>query len=92
MMDGGTEWNINLVSVVQKCREQVESDADIILDIVSCWTHTEKPFSVSMDTFENYYRVKQMQKYFSKMNDVVEFIQAFPDIDFRYYITPTTDY
>jgi len=54
MMDGGTEWNINLVSVIQKCREQVESDSDIVLDVVSCWTHNEKPFEVSMNAFENY--------------------------------------
>jgi len=56
MMDGGTEWNINLVTLVQRCREIVESDVDIILDVVSCWTHTEAPFEVSENAFDNYFR------------------------------------
>ena len=30
-MDGGTVWNTNIVSAIQRCRETVEDDRDIIL-------------------------------------------------------------
>ena len=34
LMDGGTVWNTNLVSAVDKCKELVDDDSKIILDIV----------------------------------------------------------
>jgi predicted acylesterase/phospholipase RssA len=33
-MDGGSVWNTNLVSAVQRCREQVDDDSEIVLDIL----------------------------------------------------------
>ena len=35
-MDGGTVWNTNLVSSIEKCREQVDDDSQIYLDIAIC--------------------------------------------------------
>jgi predicted acylesterase/phospholipase RssA len=36
MMDGGTVWNTNLESAVERCREMVERDEDIIMDVIVC--------------------------------------------------------
>lgn len=37
LMDGGTVWNINLVSAVQRCREDPDiKDEDIIVDLINC--------------------------------------------------------
>ena len=36
LMDGGTVWNTNLVSAVEKCRDMGFEDKDIILDIILC--------------------------------------------------------
>lgn len=36
-MDGGTVWNINVASAVQRCREVVDDDKDIILDVIDCF-------------------------------------------------------
>lgn len=36
LMDGGTVWNTNLVTAVQRCREQVDDDSQITLDIIVC--------------------------------------------------------
>lgn len=33
-MDGGSTWNANLVSAAQRCRELVEKDEDITIDIM----------------------------------------------------------
>ena len=38
-IDGGTAWGTNLVSVVQRCRELVDSDSKITVDIVVCDSH-----------------------------------------------------
>jgi predicted acylesterase/phospholipase RssA len=35
-MDGGTVYNTNIVSAVQRCRETVDDDSEIIIDIVVC--------------------------------------------------------
>ena len=35
-MDGGTIFNVNLVDAVHRCREQVDDDSEIVVDIVVC--------------------------------------------------------
>ena len=35
-MDGGTVWNTNLVSAVDRCLEQVDDESQIIIDIALC--------------------------------------------------------
>jgi len=37
-MDGGTVWNTNLVSVVLRCRDLVDDDSKITVDIILCST------------------------------------------------------
>ena len=34
MMDGGTVWNLNLVSAIKRCRELVDDDSKIVIDII----------------------------------------------------------
>lgn len=36
LMDGGTVWNTNLVSAVDKCLELVDDESQIVLDIILC--------------------------------------------------------
>ena len=38
-MDGGVAWNTNLVSAVERCREMVDDDSEIVLDIINCDSH-----------------------------------------------------
>ena len=33
-VDGGTLWNNNFMSAIQRCREIVDNDSDIIVDMV----------------------------------------------------------
>lgn len=41
-MDGGTVWNTNLVSGVEKCRELGFDDEHIIVDILNCDAYSLK--------------------------------------------------
>ena len=36
-MDGGTVYHIDIPKAVERCREVVDNDEDIIVDVVSCW-------------------------------------------------------
>jgi hypothetical protein len=38
-MDGGTVWNTNIVTAADKCRELVDDDSQIIMDIVLTGDH-----------------------------------------------------
>jgi len=38
LMDGGTVWNTNLVSAVDRCMELVDDSSKIIIDIILCDT------------------------------------------------------
>ena len=35
-MDGGTIYNVDVTSAIEQCREVVDDDADIIVDIAIC--------------------------------------------------------
>lgn len=35
-MDGGTVWNTNLASAIQRCEEQVDDHSEITLDVIIC--------------------------------------------------------
>jgi len=64
------------------------ADENIVLDIINAWTHTENQFD-DLETINNLLRYRSFKQYFSKLNDIVEFMQAFPNIDFRYYFHPS---
>jgi len=89
LSDGGANYNLNFASVIQKCREYGYEDKDIVVDIVSAWHfHPPGKYEISQNAYDNYKRVQHIKKYHFKDNDVVEFIRAFPNIDFRYYVRP----
>lgn len=94
LSDGGANYQINFASVVQKCREYVDKDEDIVIDLVSAWNYqSPKPgFEVSDNAYTNFKRARDIRKHQRGDDDVVEFLGAFPNVTFRYYIRPTTPY
>ena len=56
-IDGGTVWNTNLVSAVQRCREKVDDDSKITVDILVCFGYDiDKDFRTSGNTIDNFIR------------------------------------
>ena len=88
-MDGGTVWNTNLVTAVERCREIVDHDSQITLDILECSPHSldsmGKPDEKSIGNFMRY---KDIKSWARGSDDVNEFMQAYPDINYRHYIEP----
>ena len=73
-MDGGTTWNANLVSVAERCREEVSHDTDIRIDIL-----ITKPFPVDRNdtnfnnAFSKFMRHRAIRNHAWYVNDVIEF-------------------
>lgn len=89
-MDGGTVWNTNLVSAVHRCREIANDDSEITLDILMADSKNQKPWNENKDNaMNNYLRMDDIRKYNNGRSDILEFKQAFPKVNFRYYVEPT---
>ena len=89
-MDGGAVWNTNLVSAVKRCRETVEDDSQITLDVLVCFGHNlGDKYNVDGNTLDNYLRYRDIKEYYGGMDDILEFQRAFPDINLRYYVQPS---
>lgn len=55
-MDGGTVWNTNLGSAINRCLEVVDDESQIVVDIVMCGgSHLDKVKETG-NTIENYMR------------------------------------
>ena len=57
-MDGGTVWNTNLVSAVERCRETTDDDSEITLDIIICGGSDMSISEKSSNAYENFLRFK----------------------------------
>jgi hypothetical protein len=89
-MDGGTVYNTNLVSAVNKCREMVDDDSEITMDIVVCDTAKIDSWGQQGNSINNFLRYRSIREYHSKVADIYDFKLAYPKVNFRYYLEPST--
>jgi predicted acylesterase/phospholipase RssA len=91
LMDGGTVWNTNFVDAVERCREQVDDDSEITVDVIVCTGYNLKNNDQnSQDSYNNYLRNNEIKEYHTNMGDISTFVEAYPNITFRHYIQPST--
>jgi predicted patatin/cPLA2 family phospholipase len=64
MMDGGTAWNDNLITAVNKCLEIVDDESQIIVDIILCTEVHKTSFNRTNSAVENYMRTQDMKSYY----------------------------
>jgi len=89
-MDGGTVYNTNLVSAVERCRETADKDEDITVDIVICSYLPELgSWDDRDDALSNFLRFKEIRDYYDGIADVYKFKQGFPNVNFRYFVQPS---
>jgi predicted acylesterase/phospholipase RssA len=89
-MDGGAAWSVNLVSAVHRCREIVDDDSLINLDIVTVHGgKKQEAWDNKGETASNWLRYEDIKEHYNSIADVYEFQQAFPKVNFRYYVEPT---
>jgi hypothetical protein len=88
-MDGGTIFNLNIVGAVQRCREIVDQDSKITIDIAVCDSHTLSNWTDSGNTIGNFIRRMNINNFQKSMEDIYAFKQSFPEVHFRYFIAPS---
>ncbi len=79
-MDGGTAWNINLVTAIDKCKAKGFTDSQIILDIINCRFDGLNEIEDTGNSIANYMRYYDINSNFKQLNDIYEFMRARPDI------------
>ena len=88
-MDGGTLWNLNIVSAINRCREFVDDDSKITLDIlVIGWSSQVPSYPAANLTsgVNNYQRYLELKKWTKGHRDIYEFMKAYPKVNFRYLL------
>ncbi|CDW73180.1 patatin-like phospholipase family protein [Stylonychia lemnae] len=92
MIDGGVAWNLDVASAILKCREVVDSDSKIVLDIIDVDRKLDKVkrlnYTTEQGTIKNIIRYLEIKKYHHRMNDMIEIETAHPDVKVRYRIIP----
>lgn len=90
-MDGGTIWNINIDGAINRCLEEVDDEAHVILDIVICEHMEFQPLNSTGKTISNIMRNRQIGKYYGTMNDIIEQARGRPDVSYRHFFAPSED-
>eukprot|EP00347_Sterkiella_histriomuscorum_P010239 403377058 len=92
MIDGGVAWNLDVASAIMKCREIVDSDAKIVLDIIDVDRFTDRVHrwvrNDTHSTVQNFMRYLELKRYHKRFNDMIEIEAAHPDVRIRYQIIP----
>ena len=88
-MDGGTVWNINLVTAIERCRELVDDDSKVTIDLMLTITPILVEYEFNANTIHNILRKRAIHAFYNYFNDVVEFKRAYPKVNFRYLVQPS---
>ena len=73
-MDGGTVFGLNLVSAVQRCREIVDDDSKITIDIIVCHDVKEMPPWENRDSaVSNFLYFDTIKQVYKSSADIYEF-------------------
>lgn len=96
LVDGGVFTNLDLGEAIVRCREEVDKDEDIIVDIVLCFDQPVKIPEWTLDegrqsnAYQFYQRKSDFKDYyFWYYEDVIRVMRGYPHVKFRYVVTPS---
>lgn len=70
LMDGGTIWDVNLISAIDQCLEVVDDVSKIVIDIAICSSAKSEGFDVTKNAADNYLRAQQLRRSENGMNAI----------------------
>ena len=85
-MDGGTVWNINIDDAIVQCLDRGYNEADIILDMYICGAQNLTSVNATSNGYNNWQRGREISKFFSGTNSIVENMKAYPDVQYREFV------
>ena len=87
---GNTVWNLDIFSAVNKCLETV-APKDIVVDVILTSEKTLKQVDASnYNTVQILFRYLEVARYYSNMNGLLRAKFAYPGVNFRYVISPSS--
>lgn len=89
LMDGGTIWNANLVSAVNRCLEIVDDPSKIVMDIAICQNAKLDDLTTVSNTVGNWLRYREIKSYYKSLDDIIEFMKTQPTVNYRYLAVPS---
>lgn len=91
LLDGGVKWKLDVLSAVRRCREIVDDDNDIIVDMILCANPVVQPVASvkGYSALAHYLRANEMRDYYQTLSDYNSSIAMFPNVTFRYLIAPS---
>lgn len=89
-VDGGSVWNIDLSGAIDRCKEVVDDEANIIIDtiLLSGSQNITRFEHKSYNTVSNYMRYKEITSFYNSLSDYEEIKRGYPKVNFRYKIVP----
>lgn len=85
-MDGGTAWNTNISTPINRCRDDGFSDDAIIVDVFICGTLAVDQTWTAGHTLHNFMRGRQIRKYYKDISNISTQLAAFPNVQWRYLV------
>mmetsp|Transcript_5174 Transcript_5174/g.12217 ORF Transcript_5174/g.12217 Transcript_5174/m.12217 type:complete len:329 (-) Transcript_5174:77-1063(-) len=90
--DGGCVLGVDIFAAVTRCQAAGAADSEITVDVISTGGEKSvKTWTPADDTsFDLLVRGLDLQRYNQQMSDIFDACKAYPYINWRYYIEPTT--
>ena len=93
LVDGGTYSNLNLQAAIDRCREIVDDDANIIIDVLTCQEQTIEIPEYAPRSFFNVWNIHQqmgkIRDFYKAMSDILPVLDANPLVQLRNLIVPS---
>ena len=91
LVDGGVIWNIDIPSAIRRCKEIVDDEKDIIVDMILCGNHRIKEVDNlhKYSTMQHILRGHEISSFYNGMSDYNSSLILYPDVNFRYLIVPS---
>ena len=83
-MDGGTIYDVNLVSAVEQCLEVVDDMSKIIIDIAICAPAKDKSFVPKRDAAIDFVMSRELHRSYHGMNSIQWQMAAYPEVNYRH--------
>lgn len=97
LVDGSLFSTVSIGDPIERCREEVDDDKDIIVDVFLCYEHLNKfkKWQITemrwKSAFNVYKRRKEIYKFYYYEEDVVRMTRGFHDVNFRLMVSPSKE-
>ena len=97
-MDGVSYVESPMVSILLQLYKDAEKSlmmtqihSKIFVDIIMCGSNATAPaeWKDRGNAYSNFLRLKEIKSHNDNMADIYEFVQAYPEVNFRYFVAPT---